>query len=170
MRPTTRRPTRLCSVAALAAALVCVGAVGPYGGLGTAFAGLGVLALAAGLGVNSRPLVTLGPLALFVGAVVAGARDAPVLATLLAIVAAVLAYDFAATGIDIGAQLGREADTRRLELVRLGTSSFVGVATGGVSYLVYVLGTGGRPLSAVVAMLLAVIILFVALRRQTPTG
>jgi hypothetical protein len=169
MNRITRRPTRLSSVAALVAGVLGVVTAGPYSGLALGLAGLGFVGLAAGLAVNSRSLATVGPIGLFAGAVAAGAETAPVTVTLFSILAAVLAYDFGATAIDIGAQLGREADTRRLELIHVGASSFVGVAIGVVSYLVYALGTGGQPISAVVGLLLAVVVLFAALRRQRPT-
>lgn len=170
MRAITRRPTRPSSVAAVLVGLLGLVIVTPYSTVSLALSGVGFVGLVAGLAVDSRTLVTLGPVGLFAGAVAAGAGNAPVALTLCAILAAVLAYDFGATAVDLGAQLGQEADTRRLELIRLATSSFVGCAIGGVSYLVYVVGTGGQPLSAVVAMLLAVVVLFVALRRQEPAG
>jgi len=170
MREITRRPTRLSSAVALVAGLLSVVTAAPYSGIALAVAGLGFAVLTAGVAVGSRPLVTVGPIGLFTGAVAAGAEAAPVASTLFSILAAVLAYDFAATAVDLGAQLGREADTRRLELFRIGTTSFVGSVVAVVSYFVYALGTGGQPLSAVVALLLAVVVLFVALRRQQPTG
>lgn len=169
MKEITRRPTRVSGGAALAVGLLAVLTAGPYSGLALGLAGLGFVVLAAGLLVDSRPLVAVGPAGIFAGAVAAGAESAPVSLALVAILGAVLAYDFAATAIDLGAQLGRAADTRRLELVHIGTSSLAGIAVAVVSYLVYVLGTGGQPISAVVGLLLAVVVLFVALRRQQPT-
>lgn len=169
MKEITRQPTRLSSAAALAAGVLGLGSVGPYSALAVGLAGLGVIVLGGGLLLDSRSLATVGPIGLFAGAVAAGVEDPPVAVILLGVLAAVLAYDFAATAIDLGAQLGREADTRRLELIHVGTSSFVGVAVAVVSVLVYAFGTGGQPISAVVGLLLAVVVLFVALRRQRPT-
>jgi hypothetical protein len=143
--------------------------VAPYSVIGLGLAGLGFLALTAGVIVGTRLLATLGASGLFAGAVAAGADTVPVLFTLFGILGAILAYDFAGTAIDLGEQLGREADTQRLELVHLATSSLVGTAVGVVSYLIYTLGAGGQPISAVVGLLLAVVVLFVALRRQQPT-
>jgi hypothetical protein len=170
MKPITREPTRLSSAGALLVALLAALTVSPYSALALGLAGLGTLALGAGLAVGSRPLATLGPLGVFAGAVAAGTDAAPVPITLFGILGAVLAYDLAGTAIDIGAQLGRETDTRRLELVHIATSSLVGATIAIVSYLVYTFGAGGQPISAVVGLLLAVVVLFVALRRQQPTG
>ena len=169
MREITRQPTRLSSAAALVTGVLGFVSVGPYSGLALGLAGFGLIALVAGLVRDSRSLATIGPVGLFAGAVAAGVADPPVAVVLFGVLAAVLAYDFAATAVDLGAQLGREADTRRLELIHLATSSLAGVAVAVVSYLVYALGAGGQPISAVVGLLLAVVVLFVALRRQQPT-
>lgn len=170
MKEITRQPTRLSSVAALLTGVLGVVSVGPYSGLALGLAGFGLVALVVGVVRSSRSLATVGPIGLFAGAVAAGVADPPVAVVLFGVLAAVLAYDFAATAIDLGAQLGRESDTQRLELIHVATSSFAGVAVAVVSYLVYLFGSGGQPISAVVGLLLAVVVLFVALRRQQPTN
>jgi hypothetical protein len=117
---------------------------------------------------GARPLVTVGALAVFVAALAAGVNGAPPAILLGAVLAAVLAYDFGGTAVDLGEQLGRESDTRRLELLRLATSSLAGVVAATTSYLVYLVGASGQPLSAVVLLLITVFVLFVALRRERP--
>lgn len=168
MKQITRKPARLTGAGALVLGVLVAVTVSVYSSLALGLAGLGVVLLAGGLVTASRGLVTVGALGLFAGTVAAGAEGAPVALALFGVVGAVLAYDFAATAIDIGAQLGREADTRRLEAVQLGTTALVGTAVAVVSYLVYTLGSGGQPISAVVGLLLAVVLLLVALRGQRP--
>lgn len=166
MKSIDRTPRPLSSGAGLVAAVLAVVAISPYAPTGVMIgvAGLGLLLV--GLVRANRTGATIGSLALFAGSIVAGAGNAPVAVTLFAIVVSVLAYDFTTTGIDLGDQLGREADTRRLELVRIGLTTAVGVVAGTSGYAVFLLGTGGQPVSVLAVLLLAVVILLLALRRE----
>ncbi|WP_436901681.1 DUF7519 family protein [Halovenus halobia] len=168
MNRITRKPTIVSSVAAVAAGAIGLLLSGLYSSLGLVAAAGGLLFFGLAAITGIRPLVTVGALGLFVAAVAAGVRGAPPLVLLGAVLAAVLAYDFGGTAVDLGEELGREADTRRLEFFRLATSSLAGFGAATASYLVYLVGAGGQPLSAVVLLLITVFVLFVALRREQP--
>lgn len=168
MNRISRKPTIVSSVAALLAAATGVLLSGPYSSLALLAGGGGLVLFVAAVATGTRPLVTIGALGVFVASIAAGVRGAPPAILLASVLAAVLAYDFAGTAVDLGEQLGREADTQRLELLRLGMSSLAGVVAATASYLVYLVGAGGQPLSAVILLLITVFVLFVALRRERP--
>jgi len=168
MNRITRKPTTVSSLAAVVAGAFGLLLSGPYAPIALLTAAGGVVLLGAAAASGVRPLVTLGALGVFVAAVVAGGSGAPPSITLSAILTAVLAYDFGGTAVDLGEELGREADTRRLELLGVATSSLAGIAAATGSYLVYLVGATGQPLSAVVLLLITVFVLFIALRRERP--
>ncbi|TYT62536.1 hypothetical protein FYC77_08145 [Natrialba swarupiae] len=155
----TRRPTVVASTVALAAvalALVIVASASLTGG-GVVLAG--GLALAWGLigpvPGSRRWLVDAGSLATFAGVVVSGLEGALVEPTLVATVCTVVAWDLAGSAIDLGDQLGREADTRRLEGVHAVSSVLVGLATMAIGYGTFVSAADGQPVAAVALLLLA---------------
>ncbi|WP_449289598.1 DUF7519 family protein [Natronobacterium lacisalsi] len=90
--------------------------------------------------------------------------------TLVGAVATVLAWDRAQAAIDLGEQLGREARTLRLEAVGLASSLVVGLASATVGYAIYVVGSGGQPVSALVLLLLAAVLLTVGLGSKRKRG
>jgi hypothetical protein len=164
MSEITRKPSPLGSSLSLLTATVGLGgaALGAPGAL--APAALGVLLVGLGLVRVSRRLVTLGGAALFAGVVLAGVQGAPPESLLLSTLGAVLAWDVADHAIGVGEHLGREADTRRVELVHAATSLLVGVFGAGVCFATYVVAAGGQPVSALVLLLLGAVALVAALR------
>lgn len=158
-----RRPARLSRGLAVGAGLVAVAASGAYSWGALGVGGLALLVLGAGLVRGRDAAVTLGAVGLFAGAVVAGVRGAPAAAVLVATAASVLAWDAGRTATSVGRQLGRAADTRRVEAVRAGGSLVVGLATAGVGYGVFRTATGGQPVAALLFALLAAVLLVVAL-------
>jgi hypothetical protein len=66
-------------------------------------------------------------------------------------------------GASLAAQLGREADTRRVEVVHLVGSAAVAAAAATVGYGVYLTAGGGQPVAALLLLLLAGVILLVTL-------
>jgi len=164
-------PAVTSSAAATLLGLIVLVAVGPFSAIALSLCGLGVGGLGVGLRREGRTAVSGGASALFLGVVAGAVGGAPVLVTLFGVVSSVLAWETGQRAIDIGIQLGRGAETDRLELRRLATNGVVGLLTGSGGYLVYLLGASGQPLSALVLVLLAVLVLFVTLRRiPTPTG
>ncbi|WP_128223963.1 DUF7519 family protein [Halobacteriaceae archaeon SHR40] len=166
MKPIDRSPAIVSSVAATALGLVVLAALGPFSGIALGLCVVGFALLAVGLLRGIRSAVSGGAGGLLLGTVAGAVNGAPVLLTLLGLVATVLAWDVGQRAIDIGEQLGRDADTSALELFGLATSVAVGVFTGVAGYLIYLAGAGGQPLSALFFVLLAVLVLFAALRRE----
>lgn len=163
MTAVDRSPARLSRRVSIGAAFVALASSGFYSWGALAAGTLGTLLLAAGLVRGANAGVTLGASGLFVGAVVAGARGAPVAPTLLAVGATVLAWDAGGSAISIGRQLGREADTRRLEAVHLTASAAVGAAAASAGYGLYLTATGDQSVAALVFLLVAAVLLVEAL-------
>lgn len=158
-----RRPARSSRGVALAAGLSAVATSGAYAPGALGVGALGVLMLAAGLVRGRDAAVTLGAAGLVAGAVVAGVRGAPAAPVLVAVTASVVAWDAGGTATSVGRQLGRAADTRRVEAVHAGASIAVGAVTAAVGYAVFQTATGGQPAAALVFALLAAALLVVAL-------
>ena len=161
--PVDRRPGRVGATLALLPALVATLAGGLYTWPGLLLGVTGFLTLAGGLARGSRAAVTLGATGLFIGTVLAGAEGAPVGPVLVGATAAVVAWDVATTAVSVGEQLGRDAATARLEATRALASVGVGVVTVGLSYGVYLAGAGGRPVAALLFLLVAAVLLVAAL-------
>ncbi|HET7323503.1 MAG TPA: hypothetical protein VFJ06_04155 [Halococcus sp.] len=157
-----RSPPRLSGVLALGAAVLgtlALAVSGPALLLGA----LSVVVLAVGLYRGSRATITLGSVGLFCGVLVAGLAGAVPELLLVATAAAVVSWDIAGFAIDLGEEVGRAAETTRVELVHAGASALVAAvaATGGV--LVYRLA-GGGPALAPLALLCGAVVLVIALR------
>ena len=157
-----RSPPRLSEGLALGAG--AVGALAlvvspPAFGLGV----LGVIAVGVGLLRRSRAAVTLGAAGVFCGVLLAGLTGVPPELLLCSTAGAVVAWDIATFAIDLGAELGRAAETRRLELVHAGASTALALGAAVVGAVVYRL-VGGGPALAPVALLCGAVVLAVALR------
>ena len=159
-----RRPTRLSGAVAVGAGLVAVSAGGFYSWIALAAGALGLLLVVVGLARAAPVVVSLGAVGLLACGLAAGVRGAPAWATLTSVAATVLAWDAGRTAISVGRQLGREADTRRLELVHAGASAAVAAVTAGVGYGLFRVATGGQPVAALVLFLLAAVLLVEAIR------
>ncbi|WP_255167473.1 DUF7519 family protein [Natrononativus amylolyticus] len=155
MSEITRRPTRIASVVAAGAAIVAVAAVAMGSLNATAIAVLGAGTLGAGLIRGHRLAVDVGSLFVFGGVVVSGIGSETVEPTMVATVATVVAWDLGQDSIDLGDQLGREAETARLEAVHVVSSLFVGLLAATLGYAVFAFAAGGQPAGAVVLLLLA---------------
>ena len=128
-----------------------------------AIGGAGTLVLWAGLLRGTRSTVTTGAFGLFVAATVAGAQAAPVVPVLASVVLAAVAWDAGNNAISIGEQLGRSADTARIEVVHGAATLATGTLTAGFGYATYRLATGGQPVAAVVFLLLGAVLLVATL-------
>ncbi len=162
-----RSPTLLSSALALAAAVFAA----------TANAGVtvalltcvpGVVVLAAGLRTGRQVAVTAGTGVLVLGSLVGGTQGGTVLATLVGVAAGLLAFDLGSTAVALGEQLGRETDTVRVELLHAGASSLVGGVFVGAGFAIREVASGGQPLSGVLGLVVAVLVLIAALRRADP--
>jgi len=84
--------------------------------------------------------------------------------TLACTVGTVVAWDVATNAVELGEQMGREADTTRAEVTHALATTGVGVVLAATSYGVYVLSGGGQPVGAVIALLVGALALLSALR------
>lgn len=157
-----RAPARLSGGLAVVAAGLAVGAsmsgaAVPFGLAGVLLVGIGVLR-----GVRSA--VTIGAWLAFAGVVVAGTAGAGPEALLVGTAAAVLSWDIGEHAVNVGEQLGRAADTRRGELVHAASSTTVAVGGIGIGYGMFLVAAGGQPVTALVLLLGAALLLAAALR------
>ncbi|WP_415380134.1 hypothetical protein [Halosimplex sp. TS25] len=158
-----RSPTAVSGSAAVAIGLLAL-APGVYD-LTALLAGVvGFVALAVGVTRGVTGAVTIGATALLLASVLAGIDGAPVEALLVGVTATVIAWDAGGTAITLGDQLGSDADTVRLEAVRLGASALVGTVTAVGGYAVYRTAGGGVPSLALLCLLVAAALLASALR------
>jgi len=158
-----RSPTRLGSRIAVVAAVVAVLVGGPYSWLALATGTTGLVLVLFGVGAGSHAAVTTGTASLFVGVIAAGVAGAPVPWILGGGVAAVVAWDSGGTAIDLGHQLGRGAETTRLELVHAGATGAVGSLTAATAWSVYRLLTGTYSLTVPALLIVAAVCIAVAL-------
>lgn len=157
-----RSPSRTSAGIALVAGGVAIAVVSSP--TATLIGGAGVVLLLIGVVQGWRRAVSVGSFIVFLGVVYAGLQDAPPEELLLAGASTVIAWDVGEQSINVGEQLGRAASTARGELVHTASSTVVGVITVSFGYLVFRLGTGGQPLTALVILLTAVIALVAAVR------
>jgi hypothetical protein len=168
MNRISRSPAYLSSGLSLGAALVAAAAMAVQSEPALLLCLVGVLALGAGLIVGLQPFVTVGALGLVGGVIAGGVAGAPPLAALVAVTAAILAWDLGGTAIVLGEQLGRDAPTARLELAHATGSAVVGVVSVAAGYAVFETATGGQPVSGVFGLVLAVLVLIIGLRTLEP--
>lgn len=163
MTAVDRRPTRLSSAVAVAAAVTAFLLSGPYSWVALAASGLGVVLVVVGLGTGRHAPVTVGSAGLLIGVVAAGVADTPPAFVLGGAVGTVVAWDAGGTAIDLGAQIGRDAGTTRLEVVHAGSTALVGCVTAVGSLALYWTSLGRSPLTAPALLLIAALCIAVAL-------
>ena len=159
-----RRPARAGGTIALFASLVVAAAVFPQPGLALLVVVGGVLLFGTGLLVGRRALVTLGTVVQLVGLIGAGIAGLPVGQVLLGLAALLVAWDLGQYAIVLGEQVGTAADSMRAELLHAGTVALVVAATAVVANGLFVAATGGQPLSGLVALTVAAVLLLLILR------
>lgn len=162
--PTYEAP-RIAAAAATVSALFATVVLAGTALLALAPAGLGAFVLVIGVARGRSRAVTLGVTMLFVGLLLAGAEGARPPALLLGAVGTGVAYDAGQYAIRLGEQLRAGAPTARAELVHVGATATVATATAGVGAVVFRVGAGGQPSTALVALLLATVLFVWALLR-----
>lgn len=113
----------------------------------------------------------LGSGLLFVAGLLSATADAAALVTVAAVGAALLVWDLGENAVDVGATLGRDAETRRAEAVHAaGSVAVVAAAVGLAAVSLYVLGPlsvpAGRARLALLFALAAFLALAVATTRE----
>ncbi|WP_455583668.1 DUF7519 family protein [Halogeometricum borinquense] len=149
------------------ASAVFVTAVSPYV---LALGILGLVLLAVGLFRASPKTFAVGTGLLFVGVVVAGILGMASVYLLLAAFLVVIAWTVGQNGFSIGAEVGTDAPTLRIELVHLVSSMAILVVGASVGFGVFLTATGGQPVLALVALLVGVVALLVGLRGSYTNG
>ena len=166
MTEVTYRPSTLGSSLSLFAGLFSLLGFALASVDALAVGALSLLLLAGGLYAPSRGAVTLAAACLLLAILLAGARGAAPEALLVASLGAVLAWDIGEFAVGVGEQLGRDADTSRLELVHAAVTLLIGAVAAGVGYAVYRGIAGGQPMAALVFLLVGVVAAVAALRRR----
>lgn len=161
--PVERSPLRLGTGLAILSALLAWLTVGATSLLALAVGAPGVALVVVGSTRGTGWAVDSGAALLFVGVLVAGVYEAPPLSLLAGTVLTVLAWDAGGTAIDLGEQLGRDADATRLLAVHVGSTALAGVLATGVSYGIYRAATGGQPIAALALLVVAAVMLTEAL-------
>jgi hypothetical protein len=163
-REIDRSPALLSTALAITAAAIAAGTSALASTTGLAVGAGGFLVVLLGVLRGSRRAITLGSTALLIAALVGGlGADAPYL-LLPGVIATVLAWDLGEQAINVGEQLGRGAETTQLEATHAAGSTVVAVGAGGLGYGIYLLSSGGQPVTALVFLLLAAVVLTSALR------
>ncbi|WP_336360978.1 DUF7519 family protein [Haladaptatus sp. ZSTT2] len=159
-----RTPPDFGRALTMGVALVAV-FVAAYAGPSTVLLALaGVLSIAIGILRGRRVAVTLGAGVLFVALLLAGVSGLSIPLTLFGIGATVLAWDVGENAIGLGEQLGRNAPTKRAQLVHAGGSVAVVALVGVLGYVVYLMAMTTNSLTALVLLLIGALVLTSVLR------
>ncbi|WP_247728865.1 DUF7519 family protein [Halovivax limisalsi] len=164
-----RRPTRLASVVSVLAAVCVIGSTLANPVPAAPLAIVAALLVATALSIGSRPVLDVGGL-VAIAAVAVGAAGAHPAWPLVGAVAAIVSWDLGGAAIRLGHQVGRAAETTRLELWYVVTSVGVGAGTGTVAYAAYTIAGGGLSLDAAVLLLLAGVLATLALGARFDWG
>ena len=130
---------------------------------------LAVLAFAlmvGGLFGRLEPLLAAGAVVLFLAHVVRLGAGGDIELSILGAIFAVAAWDVGEHTHDLGHYVGREGRSTQAVLTHAMASLLVGIAPVAVGYGVFAIAPGGRPLSALVLLLLAAVLITVGLQRS----
>lgn len=123
-----------------------------------------VTGLTAGVRGYERWFVSAGAGMLLLTVIVSGlVQDAPVVAMLVATAAIYVAWDVGEQAINLGRQVGRQANTWQPELVHCGIAVLVGGVGVVLGMAFHTIGVSGLPLLGLTALLAAALVLAAAL-------
>ena len=160
-----RRPSRQSvAIAAAAGSFVVVASI-PGGPTPTLLALAGVVALLAGVWRGRHDVVDGGALVAFAGVVAAALSGAGAMPVVFGSVAAVVAWDSGSNSISLSEQVGRGADTGRVEVLHALVGGAVGLVGGGLAFVLFQVGPTRQPVTTLFVLLLAAAVLVVALNR-----
>lgn len=168
--PIDTRPSRRSGAVAIAWSLVVALITGLVAWMALAIGIVGATMVAIGVSRGSRRAVAVGIVASLVAVIVAGAAGGSTGIVLLGGLGAVLALDAGVYAIDLGQQLGRDAQTASLEAYHLASSATVGIGVLTVGYAIYVLSPGGYPVLALVLLIVAAGLVVIAIEQRDATG
>jgi hypothetical protein len=155
----TYRPPLVAGGAAIAGAVLAAVTLATVSLLPFGVAGIGAWLLVIALIRGTGWLATLSSALVVVGILFAGVLGAPPLPMIVGAVGIAVAYDGSHYAIRLGTQLKRDADTSEAELAHVGATFAAAGGAGFVGYVVFELGAGGQPSTALVALLLAAVLL-----------
>jgi len=160
-----RRPSRQSvAIAGAAGSFVVVASI-PGGPTPTLLALAGVVVLLGGIRLGRHNVVDGGGLVAFAGVVAAALSGAGAMPVVFGSVAAVVAWDSGTNSISVSDQVGRGADTGRVEVFHALIGAAVGVVGGGLAFVLFRLGPTRQPVTTLFVLLLAAAVLVVALNR-----
>lgn len=160
-------PSRAASLVALFASLVVVAAIVPQeadGDFALVVVGGGILLFGLGLLVGHRGVLTLGIVVQLTGLIGAGVLGLPPAQVLLGLAALLLAWDLGQYAVVLGQQVGAGTDSMRTELIHAGVLALAIAATAVVANGIFATASGGKPLSALAALAVAVVLFLLVLR------
>ncbi|APX96474.1 DUF7519 family protein [Natronorubrum daqingense] len=158
----TRRPTVALQTVSLVATLVsAIAASGSFRAIPVAVAGFAAFAF--GFSRSRSTALDLGGVLLCLAVGIAALEQPPIEQTVVGAIAAIVAWELGHSAIVLGEQLGREATTIRLEAVHAVSSLLVGLVAGTAGFVVYSVAGGGQPVTAIVTLLLAAVLLTIGL-------
>ncbi|MFB6150304.1 MAG: hypothetical protein ABEJ40_00715 [Haloarculaceae archaeon] len=168
-RHTGRGVVAVGGICLLAAVWVTLGGATPGQLVRLLPGAVGVVALGWGLVSGSdhvRGLLVAGAAGVLLSVFVTGTFRAVGFGSLaVATAGTVVAWDLGARATELGAQLGRGAETRRVELVAAGTTAAVAALAVLVAHVVRGLSTSALSRESLVVSFLALVLLLAALRR-----
>jgi hypothetical protein len=160
-----RRPSRQSvAIGGVAGSFAVVASV-PGGPTPTLIALAGVVTLLAGVWRGRHDIVDGGGLVAFGGVVVAALSGAGAMPVVFGSVAAVVAWDSATNSVSLSDQVGRGADTGRVEVLHALVGAAVGLLGGGLAFVLFRVGPTRQPVTTLFVLLLAAAVLVVALNR-----
>lgn len=161
------RPARLSAALAVTVAALALPALAVVATSPAAVALAGITLLALGVFRGHLTAVTIGAavslLAVLAAAALTGPTG-PILPVVLAATATIAAWDLGEYAVVLGRQVGRDARTRNAELTHAMLSILTFTAGTTAVLVVYRLAADGRPVTALVALLVGVLILVRAFR------
>lgn len=166
------QPAGVSTVVAVGASMVATVTLASVWLAASIGAGLGTVLLVAGLIRGSRKLVSVGAGAMLFSLVTAGLADAPVIPVVITAVAVLVAYDAAQYTVQLGKQVGADADTTSTELSHIGVTVAVTVACGTLGIGVFTLAPAQQPGIVLFTLLVAAVLFLsgLALTKSNATG
>lgn len=158
-------PPRLGVIIALGLAGISVLLAGSGSEASLALAVLASGFVLGGLLAGRIPLLSAGTVFLVLAHLVRVGTGGGLELSILGTVLAVAAWDVGEHAHDLGEYVGRDARSGRSVLTHATLSVLVGIVPVGLGYVAFVLAPGGRPVSALVLLLLAGLLLTVGLER-----
>jgi len=154
-------PPRLSQIVSVVAALIGVASTAPFRILALPFGIAGLVMVAGSVFVAySRGWLSIGVGMILLGALITGLYGVlPPELLLVGVGATVVAWDAGQYGLVVGEQVGRQARSRRSQVVHIAASTLAITLVSAFVYLVYLFGGQGRPAPAVVTVVLGTILM-----------